>query len=107
MALKKSKPARLLILPATAPAKGKSLNDFCNAHDKATIVPKKIKEGLRALGNSWEYEADFIKRCKLSQTDCANYRDQFAEHWLELTTPRKRIWAGTVAFAETLRAKLQ
>lgn len=104
----KHKPARLLILPATpVSGKGKSLNDFCNAHDKATIVPKKIKDGLKQLGNSWEYEADFIKRCKLSQTDCAQYRDAFSEHWLELTTPRKRIWAGTVAFAEQLRTKLQ
>lgn len=88
--------------------KGKDLAAFRAAHDKGTIVPKRISAGLAELGDSWEYEADFIRRCGLSTTDFAAYREQFKEFYVE--TPRasgaargKRAWAGTKAFAKQLR----
>ena len=92
------------------PAKGKDLEAFRSMHDKSFIVPKRIQEGLAALGDSWEYEADFIKRCAVSQTDFAAYRDRFAEFFLETGgsggARGKRVWAGTKAFAKKLRESL-
>lgn len=94
--------------PVKEAAKGRSLSEFREAHDKNTIVPAKIRKGLAKLGkSSWEYEADFVKRCGLSQTDVARFRDQFAEYWFDLTTPRKRIWAGSSAFADELKNTIQ
>lgn len=89
-------------------SKGKGLAEFQAAHDKSFIVPKAIKQGLAELGDSWEYEGDFIKRCKLSVTDFSKYRDQFKTHVVETSGRNpKRILAGTIKFADALRAKLQ
>jgi len=89
-----------------AEPKGKDLDAFRAAHDKSFIVPKRIKEGLVALGESWEYEHEFIKRCGLSQTDFAKYRDQFSDFWLLVPGQNpKRVWAGTKAFAAKLRER--
>ena len=89
---------------------GKDLEAFRAMHDKSFIVPKRIQEGLAALGDSWEYEAEFIKRCGVSQTDFAAYRDQFSDFFLETGgtggARGKRVWAGTKAFAKRLRETL-
>ena len=86
---------------------GKNLEAFRAAHDRAYIVPRRIKEALAALGDSWEYEAEFIKRCGLSQVDFAAFRDQFTDFFIETAnshrTRGKRVWAGTKAFADKLR----
>ena len=83
---------------------GRSLTDFRAAHDKSFIVPAKIRAGLESLGDAWEYEQELLRRCGLSTTDFSIYRDEFAEHWIQVggKSP-KRIWAGTKKFAETLR----
>lgn len=87
---------------------GKSLEEFRAAHDKAYIVPKKIRAGLESLGkHNWEYEAEFMRRCGLSTTDLAAYREQFLEFVVE--TPGrnvKRAWAGSKQFADKLRETL-
>lgn len=89
-------------------AKGKSLEDFRAVHDKSFMVPKAIRTGLEALGDSWEYESDLIKRCKLSQTDFAAYRDQFKDFFVEVPGRNaKRAWAGTKKFAAQLKDRLQ
>ena len=89
---------------------GKDLEAFRAMHDKSFIVPKRIQEGLAALGDSWEYEAEFIKRCAVSQTDFAAYRDQFKDFFLETGgtggARGKRVWAGSKAFAKKLRETL-
>jgi hypothetical protein len=89
---------------------GKDLAAFRAAHDKSFIVPQKIKAGLAALGDSWEYEAEFIKRCGSSQTDFAAYRDEFSDFFIEARgtgkTP-KRVWTGTKAFAAKIRETVQ
>ena len=89
---------------------GKDLEAFRAMHDKSFIVPKRIQEGLAALGDSWEYEAEFIKRGCVSQTDFAAYRDQFSDFFLETVgtggARGKRVWAGTKAFAKKLRETL-
>ena len=91
-------------------AGGKDLEMFRAAHDKSFIIPRRIKDALAALGDSWEYEAEFIKRCGLSQSDFALYRDQFTDFFIEAghthRTRGKRVWAGTKAFASKLRGAI-
>jgi hypothetical protein len=90
-----------------AAGKGRGLEEFRAAHDKSFIVPGKIRDGLAALGESWEYESEFMKRCTLSNTDIAAYREQFADFYVE--TPGrnpKRVWAGSKRFAAKLRERL-
>lgn len=89
-----------------APAGGKDITAFRKAYDKSLIVPEKIKAALAALGDSWESEGDFIKRCGLSPSDFGQYRDLFAEHTVAVRPMGKgptRVWAGTLSFAEKLR----
>lgn len=86
---------------------GKGLEAFRAAHDRAYIIPTRIKTGLAELGDSWEYEADFIRRCGLSQVDFAMYRDQFADFYIDTGGSHrnrgKRVWTGSKAFAAKLR----
>jgi hypothetical protein len=89
-------------------AKGRTLDDFCNNHDKKTLVPKRIRDALKQLGDSWEYEKEFMNRCKISQTDMGQFRDGFKDHVVELGGRNaKRVWAGTPAFAKKLRERIQ
>lgn len=88
-------------------AKGHSLEMFRKTYDKKTVIPAKIKAGLAQLGESWEYEGDFVKRCGISVTEFSQYREPFAHHCVEL--PRrgglqsKRAWCGSTGFANKLR----
>lgn len=91
----------------TSKAKGRDIDAFRAAHDKSFIVPKRIREGLAALGDSWEYEVEFIKRCQLDTTSFAAYREQFKDFYVEIggKSP-KRVWSGTKAFANKLRERV-
>lgn len=93
----------------STPKAGKDLAAFRALHDKSYIVPLKIQEGLKALGeNAWEYEVEFIKRCGLSTTDLAAYRDQFKDFFVETGGRNpKRAWAGSKPFAKKLRDNLR
>ncbi len=87
---------------------GRTKDDFRGFHDKSYIVPKKIREGLEQLGEAWEYESDFMRRCGLSTTDFSRYRDQFEEYIVNTTgKSAKRVWAGTEVFAAELREMVQ
>lgn len=88
-------------------SKGRTIEQFSDAHDRSVMIPKKIREGLKQLGDSWEYEAEFLKRCKLPLNGISAYRDQFKDHVVEVAADRKRIWAGTVKFATKLRERVQ
>lgn len=88
------------------PQSGKDIETFRRLHDKNYKIPKQIKESLAELGDAWEYEMEFIKRCGVSTTDFAMFRDQFADHWVEARTEgrnAKRVWCGTVKLANKLR----
>ncbi len=91
---------------AAAP-KGKTLEDFRSAHDKNYIVPKKIKDALAKLGDSWEYEIDFIKLAGVSTTDMVRFREQFEDHIVGVKinggSHKKNVWAGTLSLAKKLR----
>ena len=93
-----------------ADTKKRGLDEFRAAHDKSFIVPQKIRAGLASLGDSWEYEMEFIRRCGLSTGDFAIYREPFAKHSIDVPASSgkatKRVWAGTISFATKLRAKL-
>lgn len=87
-------------------AKQRDLASFRQTFDKGVIVPDRIRAGLKSLGDSWEYEGEFIKRCNLSTTDFARFRDQFKEHCIEVRSTQhntRRVWAGTKAFAAKCR----
>lgn len=91
-----------------ANAKGKDFAAFRAVHDKSYAVPKRIREALAELGESWEYEADLVRRCGVSHVDFAKFKDAFLEHCVETQrvngqSHAKRVWAGTKAFAAKLR----
>lgn len=86
---------------------GKSLEEFRENHDKGYIIPKKIRDGLESLGESWVYEQEFVRLAGLSLTDFSRFRDPFMDdHCVEVrgigTKGAKRIWCGTKAFRDQL-----
>lgn len=85
--------------------KGRTVADFRAAHDKSFIVPQKIRDALKKLGDGWEYELELMKIAGLSTTDLAIFREQFQDH-IVLTGGKnpKRVWCGTKELAEKLRA---
>ena len=98
----KGKPAAARVA-AEATRSGRSLQDFRESHDKDFIIPKRIREALRALNGGWDYETTFAKNAGVSLTDLANYRDAFAEHVVVVRRDSKRAWAGTAAAAAKMR----
>lgn len=93
-------------MASTPKAPGKDINAFRASHDKNFIVPKKIEEGLKALGqDKWEYQEDFRKLCGVTVTDLALFRESFADYWLEISGKTKKlIWCGSKGLATKLRA---
>lgn len=93
-------------------SKPKSLADFRNAHDPNVMIPKRIAEGLAAMlkegKENWEYEIDFLRRCGLSTTQLAQYREQFAKHVVETyaTSSRsaRRVWFADPKIADQVRS---
>jgi hypothetical protein len=91
-------------------AEGKDFTAFRKLYDKSLIIPERIKVALASLGEGWESEADFVKRCNLSTSDFARYRDFFADYFIEVRAMGKgptRVWAGTTAYTEKLRETLK
>lgn len=85
---------------------GHSLQEFREMYDKDVIVPKKVREALKKLGNRWIPEAEFIRMAMISQADMGNYREQFAEH-IVMVDSVKRVWVGTRALAAELRGSVK
>jgi hypothetical protein len=83
--------------------KGRSLDEFRAQHDKDFIVPARIKEGLKQLGDGWAYEMEFVKLAGVSLGDLGNYREAFAEHVVIVRRDGKRAWAGSVSIAAKMR----
>ena len=87
---------------------GKSLEDFRASHDNDFIVPNKIRSALDKLGNSWMYEADFIKLCAVNNTLFARYREQFIDFVVTVPSSSagggtRRVWSGTKQMATKMR----
>lgn len=83
--------------------RARTLADFRATYDKDTIVPSKIKAALKSLGNSWEYESEFVKRAAISFADMATYRELFESNVIHIRQDSKRVWAGTVSLAKQMR----
>lgn len=103
MAAKVNKPT--LAKPAT-----KTLEAFRKVHDRSVTVPNKIRAGLADLEakegpEAWEYEADFVKRATISQTDLGQFRAQFEDHIVEarVKSNTKRVWFVNTAHAKKMR----
>ena len=85
---------------------GRSLANFRSTYDKDTIIPAKIQAALTDLGESWEYESEFVRRLGIGYADLGNYRDRFADHIVFIRRDSKRVWAGTVQLAVKLKEML-
>lgn len=87
---------------------GRSPDEFQKEHDQSFIIPERVRTGLAELADTWEYEADFMKRIACNATMVSPYREQFSEHVIDIK-PRagrshsKRAWCGTVKLANKLR----
>jgi len=84
---------------------GKSVAEFRAQYDKSFIVPRRVNECLKRMGTTWEYEVNFAQAAGVSTADLSNFRDQYADHIVNLKEGR-RIWAGTRKLAETLRSMI-
>lgn len=86
-----------------------NLAAFRAAHDPNVMVPNKFRDGLASLlkeksEGAWEYEADFVKRAKLSQSELGKFRSQFAEHVVETNGKNaKRVWFADADDAAKMR----
>lgn len=92
-------------IPAAKSSKGRTLTDFRGAHDKAYIIPQRIRKALSDLGESWVYESEFTALAQLTPVDLHAFRDEFQEHVVEVRHDGRRrvVWAGTKGFATRLR----
>lgn len=98
----KAKTAKVTAIVAVH-VKGKTLADFRQVYDKATIVPAKVKAAIKLLGVSgWEYESQFAKIAGVTLSDIGMFRDQFAGHIVSLRDNR-RAWAGSEKTANIMR----
>lgn len=86
-------------------SKGRSVEEFRAVHDDKYKVPKRIREGLAKLGESWLYETEFAKLCGLGANKIGAYREEFVDFIIQLpdSANAKRVWCGTKAFATKLR----
>lgn len=89
-------------------SQARTLDDYRAAHDKNVIIPTKIKAALANMlkegAENWSYEADFIRRAGISQTDMGLFRDQFSDHIVETSgKTAKRVWFADPKVAEKVR----
>jgi len=93
--------------PAPEPrAVGKSLSEFRNTYDKATIIPKRIDAALETLGDGWDFEVSFAKLAGVSLADLGRFRDRYADHVVQLNRDSRRAWAGKASVARKMREML-
>jgi hypothetical protein len=85
------------------PGSGKSLDEFRAKHDKSYIIPQRIESALSALGEGWEYEAQFAKIAGVSLVDLSVCRDNYSDHIVVLNRDGRRAWAGTPGVAKKMR----
>jgi hypothetical protein len=88
-------------------ASKKTIADLRAIHDKSVVIPNRIKGALAALkasGDAWTYETDFIRMAKppLSSIDISRFRDQFSEYWADMPAvdgkkTARKVWFTTPA----------
>lgn len=91
--------------------KPRTIADFKASHDRETVVTTKVKGALEALAKvgpeHYEYEGDFVKLAKISQTDVTLIREKFKDHIVEAPAVHgktaRRVWFGNIKTAKALR----
>ena len=87
-------------------AASRSLEEFRKTYDKDLIVPAKIREAIKALGDGWVYEQEFTRLANVSYNDLSIYRELFADHIVVIKKDSRKVWAGTPELAEEMRRML-
>jgi hypothetical protein len=91
----------------------KTLADFRSTHDPNVVIPTKIRTALKLMesqgAENWCYELEFLQRASISATQIAQFRDQFAEHIVEVPSVSgkagKRVWFGSAKVAAKVRGE--
>lgn len=83
---------------------GRTVGEFRETYDRDFIVPRRIREAIKALGASWLYEVEFAKLAEVSLSDLGTYRSMFEDKYVvTIRRDGKRAWAGTPKIAQELR----
>jgi len=93
-------------------SKPKTIDDYRSTHDTNVVVPNKIRAALAAMlkegPEQWDYEADFIKRAGVSQTQIAAFRESFTDHIVEAPAVHgraaRRVWFADAKVAKKVRS---
>lgn len=95
--------------------KPRTIADFKASHDRETVVTNKVRAALEALANigpeHYEYEGDFIKLAKISQSDIAGARESKEFKPFIADAPAvhgktaRRVWCGSIKTAKILRGE--
>lgn len=89
-----------------AKAVGHGVEEFRQQYDRAYIVPRRISDALKKLGDRWMREIDFAKFAGIGTQDISAYRAEFEQDFVVELGGRnagKRVWCGTKAMAAKLR----
>ena len=86
----------------------KTLAQFQQTYDRNVIVPRKIDDALKRLGDGWETEMEFMKAAGVSNVELAAFRDNYADYIVVVASAtgspnRKRIWFGSKTAASVAR----
>jgi len=93
----------------------KTVADFRAAHDPQIVIPTKIRAALAQLAKAgpehWEYEGDLIKMAGIGNTTFAQYREQFADHMIEVPggngrSSNRRVYFGSAKVAAKIRGEM-
>ncbi len=87
-------------------AKRDPFTAFRDEYDDTVVIPRAIDAGLKALGEDFQGELAFSKRCGLSPIKFSAFREQYSAYWIEVRKTGKspqRIWCGTKEFAAKCR----
>jgi hypothetical protein len=93
--------------------KARTIADFRASHDRETVVTNKVKTALEELAKvgpeHYEYEGDFIRLAKISQTDVGLVREKFKAYIADAPAVHgktaRRVWCGSIKTAKTLRGE--
>ena len=95
--------------PASPKKAGNPIAEAYEKYDKSTFIPKKIREGIEAIGaGAYLREQEFMRLCGVGNgNDLARYREQFSDFWVEIggRNPH-RLWFGLAKDAEDFRERI-
>lgn len=101
---------------SAAPAKkkpGKTLDELRSAHDKAVIIPDRIRTAIAAIAaggaENWLYDEDMRKLANISPPDMRDYREEFKDFWAVMPSTNGKktarlVWFGSKKTAAAWRA---